>query len=160
MKYYKIVDDLLEKELQVRFPNIDKVLDMEDTTTYTQASISIFDHWLSEEEASEQLNQVSPIEQQKRDGKHFVFSELLIEKMKVFGFIYFQEMGQRKFVDFISEKHLMKYMKESSHFCVVIPDIESIYLCGFDDTNHLYFKNKTTLKQIEPLAKQASLYLL
>lgn len=160
MQHYKIVDKSLEKELLTAFQNIDKILDMEETETYTQVSISIFNHWLSKEEAYEQLNQVSSKEQQKRDAKHFIFSKLLIEKMKVFGYIYFKKIEQHKFVEFSSEKQLLKYMKRLSHFYVVIPEIESIYIHGFDDTNHLYYKNKNVLEQIEPLVKQANLYLI
>ncbi len=78
MQHFKIVDESLEKELLSIFQNIDKVLDMEETETYTQISISVFNHWLSEEEAFEQLNQVPAKEQQKRDAKHFIFSKLLI----------------------------------------------------------------------------------
>ena len=160
MQHYKIVDDSLEKELLATFQDIDKILDMEETKTYTQVSISIFDHWLSKEEAYEKLNKVPSKEQQQRDAKHFTFSKLLIGKMKVFGYIYFKKTEEQKFVEFTSEKQLLKYMKRLSHFYVVIPEIESIYIHGFDDTNHLYYKNKNILEQIEPLVKQANLYLI
>ena len=160
MRHFKIVDVPLEKELISIFKNISKVLEMEENETYSQISISVFNHWLSEEEAFEQLNQVSANKQLERNAKHFVFSELLIKKFKVFGYIYLKKTEETRFVEFISDRELLKYMKQGSRFYIVIPEIESIYTYGFDDTNHLYYKNKNVLEQIEPLIKHASLYLI
>ena len=64
------------------------------------------------------------------------------DKMKVFGYIYLKKTDQRQFVEFTSEKELLKYMKRLSSFHIVIPEIELIYVYGFDDTNHLYYKDK------------------
>ena len=127
-----LVVALSEKELLSIFQNIDKVLEMEENKTYTQISISVFNHWLSKKEFLEELNDVPADEQKERDAKHFIFSELLIKKMKIFGYIYLKKTEETRFVKFISDTELVKYMKQGSRFYIVIPEIESIYIYSFN----------------------------
>lgn len=160
MKKYKIVNDILEKELMCIFPNINDMLHKENIEMYSMLSISFFNHCLSKEESIVLLDSVPKKEQQKRDERHFLFFKLLLKKMSVFAYIYIKSIDQHKLVEFRSKNEFLKYIKKASTFYIIIPDIESIYVSGFDDTNRLYYKNKKMIVKLELLIKKSSLYLL
>ena len=158
MKHLSTVDSSQQKELFSIFPDIDKVLEMEETSIYKQKSISVFDHWLTLEEGIEFLDGVSKKEQERRNFLHKNFQTVLIENLQLYGYSYFSNIQKRKFVQFPLSSEISKYFEHS--FCVVMPEIKSIYVSGFDDTNHLYFQNESEIEILKPFISNAKLWLI
>jgi hypothetical protein len=155
-----VVDENTEKNLLSIFNEIEKVIEMAEQDTFEHLSISYFNHWLSEDEAKEFLVNVSPKEQRKRDRKFLYFSKILLQEMDVYGYMYLHKKRKNKYVEFTSKKQLLRYMNYGSRFIIVIPKIESIYVYGFDDTTHLYYKNKKILEEIDLFVSQAKLHII
>ena len=65
------------------FPELDRVVAVEDTDKYRFMAISVFDHWLSEEESNQLLSDVSDKEQALRDQKFDLLSNKIIESTQV-----------------------------------------------------------------------------
>ena len=151
------------------FPDIDKVINIENTDRYTYLAISVFDHWLSEKEANEYLSKVSEYEQELRNSKFRVFSKKIMENTSVVNFT-LKGRGSRQrvlFRKFTSESGREEYMNGTlgalssrRFFKVALPDIEALYFQGWDDTNIFYFLGERGVKEVKSWAAESGLYSL
>lgn len=131
-------------------------------------SVSIFDRWLSREEANALLESVSPHEQQRRDSLHAAFCARIVEETEVLSFT-FRRMKQDRLVfrRFTSSSALSGYLTPNGgatlghrQFHVVLPELRCAYYESWDDTNHLYFAEGTDMSLITQWATACGLHVL
>lgn len=131
-------------------------------------SVSVFDHWLTENEAREFLVDVSPQEQNDRDRRHAAFCAALIAQDQV---LYFSFRGRERklpiFHAFNSPMSLERYCTPKGgrtfghrHFRVALPEMRSAFYEGWDDTNHIYSMGNSAPPLIIDLAGQHGLHVL
>ncbi|MDP5460936.1 hypothetical protein [Alishewanella sp. SMS8] len=169
MRKFLALDKKTQIDLRKRFPDLDKLLAVEDTNAYTYMAVSVFDRWLGEVDSIKYLSDVSKEEQQIRDSKFIKFAGKLINNTEVLNFTFKGRWGNalpqfRKFTSSTAkENYLMctQHNVDSSHFYkIVLPELEAVYFESWDDTNVFYLRNTEHEVQIEKWANECGLYCL
>jgi len=158
-----------QSELSTLFPDMEKLISVEETESYTYIAISVFDHWLGKEDSTEHLSNVSPKQQQKRDDKFNAFSNKIIENTEVVNFTMRGRPSSAHplFRRFLSELAKREYMTRSSNyisskyfFKVALPELKAIYFESWDDTNVFYLRDEKNVALLETWANECGLYKL
>lgn len=131
-------------------------------------SVSVFDHWLSREEACELLEDVPPFEQKRRDALHADFCKALVTATFALSFTFRGRKDNRLiFRKFTSETALVNYCTphgartlKHRQFQIALPDLDCVFLESWDDTNHIFFTETTAIPLVQRLARENGLYVL
>ncbi len=131
-------------------------------------SVSVFDHWLTRDEANELLENVPPEEQRIRTARQAKFCALLVAGTPALAFAFRRRARDRTtFREFISSEALSKYCTPSGgktlrhrHFQIVLPELGCAFFEGWDDTHHFFFNDPSSVDLIRQWAGQCGLYLL
>ena len=169
MRRFQNFDKRKQHYFNEMFPDIEKVVAVEETDAYTYMAISVFDHWLGEEDSIKFLSDISKKEQENRDHKFYLFSKKLLENTEVINFTFkgrrvksrpvFREFSSKE----IKEQYLLKVphnVCSNEFFQVALPQLEALYLESWDDTNVLYLRNTQHADVIESWANECGLYRL
>ena len=157
-----------QESLFLQFPHILEIDACEDNHEYKKIAISVFDHWLLEDEVLTLLNYVNEEEQRRRDNLHYIFNKILFDRTICFTYRlkgrYKNHLVFKKFTDKIAA---YAYIKPNSNFVpskylykLVLPQFDALYFEGWDDTCYLYFKNEKLLDTLVDWAKESGLYIL
>jgi hypothetical protein len=158
----------LQGELLDQFPWLRSVHENEKREDVHILSVSVFDHWLSLEEACKLLENVTHAEQLRRDGLLEDFCAQMIGHTEVLSFAM---KGQRKdrpiFRAFKSKAVLKNYCKPNGgktlghrHFHVVLPELGCAFYESWDDTYHFFFTSPGIELAARNWATQSGVYLL
>jgi len=146
--------------LRSQFPWLLDVHMMKVVPGVHQLSISVFDHWLREEEALLLLANVEPEEQQVRDSKHANAVNLLMSQFQGLDFVfrgrYKQEPSFREVL--LPFKFISNFSSPRARF--VFPQLGAVYYEGYDDTWHLYYTSQDHIEPVCVAAKAAGLFVL
>lgn len=159
----------LQAELRCQYPWLKAVAWNDQHPKNLQGmAITVFDHWLSREEANELLENVSPDEQDNRNDRHTKFCALLVAGTPVLSFrLSGRKHDRAVFRRFTSAEALSKYCRPSGsqtlghrQFQVVLPELGCAFFESWDDTHHFYFTNSAALGPIHEWAGQSGLFVL
>lgn len=159
---------LRQSELRLRYPWLKYVDENEHPCKVQILSISVFDHWLSRDEACELLENVSQAEQARRDAMHAKFCALLIAGTTALSFVFRgRQHDCLAFRKFTSQEALSRYCTPNGgrtlghrQFHVALPDLDCVFYESWDDTNHFYFVQPTAENAISEWAQQSGLHVL
>lgn len=131
-------------------------------------SVSVFDHWLSDEESREKLENVSAVEQARRDALLADFCSRMNAATEVLSFA--QRGRQSRHINFrrfLSEKASSNYCRPGGgklfghhHFHVVLPEFNCAFYESWDDTYHFFFTRPGIEEAAEVWAVQCGVHLL
>ena len=162
--------DIRQAELRRQYPWLRAVAWNEDDLPrhLNAMAVTVFDHWLTRDEANELLENVSPEVQENRTARHAKFCALLIAATPVLSFAFRRRAHDRTtFRKFNSSEALSKYCTPNGgqtlrhrHFQVVLPELSCAFFEGWDDTHHFYFNNLASIDLIQEWAGQCGLHLL
>ena len=159
------------EQLQYRekFPDLDKLVAVEETDAYTYMAVSVFDHWLGPDDSVKYLSNISAEEQHERDKKFIQFSKKIIENTDVINFTLKGRWSnsQPQIRKFTSNQAKESYLASTPHnvssnhfFRVILPELEAVYFESWDDTNVFYLRNPEHAETIEKWANECGLYRL
>ena len=121
-------------------------------------AVSVFDHWLSEDEAREHLAHVPPAEQARRDGLHARFAQLVLAQTEALTYVW---RGRRKdravfrrFTDVEAPRTGQR------PFRLVLPAWQAVFLEGWDDTHSVFSTSPETVQQVKDCAAACGLFVL
>lgn len=131
-------------------------------------SVSVFDHWLSREEACEKLENVPANEQARRDA---LLADFCYRMSAGTGVLSFVQRGRQfrhiLFRRFVSKEVLSEYCRPDGgkvfghrHFHVVLPEHGCVFYESWDDTYHFLFKCSDIEDAARVWADQSGVYLL
>lgn len=133
-------------------------------------TLSIFDHWLSEEEADEEIMAYVSINEEnkqiylERENRLLAFFEQLLSPTGSYLFIEDENEDTGEYYSFSSDEELKLIMtngiREKLRFNVLLPEFGLTVCTGYDMTFDLYFNDKEYLKKINELACECDLFLL
>ncbi len=158
-----------QTELRRQFPWLKAVVyDEERPSNLKVLSLTVFDHWLSRDEACELLEGVSPEEQEARDARHANFCALVATETPVLSFAFRRRAHDRTvFREFKSREALVKYFTPYAastlghrQFHVVLPELGCAFFESWDDTHHFFFTDPIATNPIQGWAQQCGLFLL
>jgi hypothetical protein len=157
-----------QRALGEQFAWLHSVHENEKREDVKQLSVSVFDHWLSREDACKLLENIPIEEQERRDKLLAAFCSALISNTEVLSFAM---RGRRKdrpvFRTFTSKTVLGSYCKPNGgkllrhrHFYVVLPELGCAFYESWDDTYHFFFTSPGIEKAAHDWAAQSGVFLL
>ena len=157
-----------QRELTHQFPQLFDLMESYEAVGYKSISVSIFDHWLTTDEAIKLLDGLSIEEQDIRDSKHLRLSRLLVENLSVYEFHFIgKKRDLLRFSSFTSRRHALLVVKPEgrfsnglSFFRLAFPDIKAAYIEGYDDTNTLFYRDGALIKEFLSWVKKAGLNVI
>jgi hypothetical protein len=156
-----------QQELEPAFRWLHSVHESDDTIAQ-MLSVSVFDHWLTREEAYALLENVPTEEQQRRDALHAAFCARIAAETEVLSFVFRRKWRDRLvFRSFTSSPPLSAYFTPHGartlrhrQFHVVLPELRCAYYESWDDTNHFYFAEGEDMSRIAGWANESGLHVL
>lgn len=165
---FQALDKNYQSKLMESFPKLSAIINNESKHDYQQVAITVFDHWLTEDEAVKELNDV-PIEKQKiYDAKLHSF---VCGLTSTFESYLIKCVGRHKehitFRAFKSDDARrrtlvpLNYFASHRHrFIFVVPALQLIYTESWDFTHHAYLRDSASLKVLREEAAKVGVYVL
>ncbi|MFC3152324.1 hypothetical protein ACFOEK_14920 [Litoribrevibacter euphylliae] len=155
-----------QTEINRIFPDLQEAIERHEG--YTYIGITVFDHWLSRDEANQLLENVPEDEQKRRNQLLYNFSKKLLSEAEVLNFKFIGKWTKAKplFRKFTSQEAALEYLNPAAgnnhkrFFEVVLPELKIIFMEGWDDTNIMYLKDASVKPLIQQWAKEAGVYCL
>jgi len=169
MRRFSVVNKNTQIKLRDKFPDLDTLVAVDDTSEYTYMAVSVFDRWLGHEDSLTLLSDVSPEEQQTRDSKFIKFAEKLVSNTEVLNFTFKGRWNKSvpSFRKFTSNKAKIDYLLSTPHnvdsaqfYKIVLPELDAVYFESWDDTNVFYLRNPEKAAQLEIWANECGLHCL
>ena len=159
----KFLETAQENAVYELFPTMHAV-DLFETNTppYITYHLSVFDHWLTEEEATDE-NAFSKknLRRYKDSVRGFYF--YLFKKYKLYSFFEIN-WGGGSLLEFTSKKEFSDWVEimltERMFLRLVVPELKIMIVHDFDYTLPLFLSEGADVVQIEELVAQHELYLL
>lgn len=157
-----------QKWLCQLFPDLLNLTYREEPTEYKKLAISVFDHWLSRSEGEAFLSNVTKEEQHRRDNLFRNFNQLLLEKTKLYSFHFIgKKYDILRFSKFVSNQKALNFLMPKglrgnslNHFKLVLPEMKAVYYESWDDTNILYYQDKSLIEELLVWVGEAGLKVI
>ena len=152
----------LEQEwLRNIYPHLANLICDLEPHNYKKIFVSIFDQTLTIEEAIDQLDSVSPEEQERRNNAFLNFNKELVESTACLKVVL---KGIKKdrvlFKEFNSREAALKCISPyKSNFIVAVPEYEAIYFQSWDDTVIFFYINDKITKLLKKLSSKNGLHV-
>ncbi|MDD4928788.1 MAG: hypothetical protein PHP85_05870 [Gallionella sp.] len=160
MRRFRNVPQQQQKALRSQFSWLGRVHDTQAAPGVQRLSISVFDHWLLEDEALHLLDHVGPEEQQARDNKHANAIRLLTDQFAGLDFVFRGRLKQQPcFREALLPVEFRSNFSQP-RFRFAFTQLGAIYYEGYDDTWHLYFTSRDSVEPVCVAAKAAGLFVL
>lgn len=162
------VSRTLKRDLADRFPWLMEVDNGEHGAEVQIISVSVFDHWLSREEACEMLENIPPQEQARRDALLADFCSRMIAATEVMSFVQRGRASRRMiFRKFLSNDVVFAYCRPHGgrifghrHFHVLLPELGCAFYESWDDTYHFFFTRAGIEEAAGVWARESGVFLL
>ena len=129
-------------------------------TEYPRLAISVFDHWLNEEESSI-IENCPESEKTRRNQNLTAHWQKLFLLTPIFQI---NENGLLKQASdeetFVQESMPLPDKTAEQFQFIIMPEYKAIYAENWDDTNLLWYQNRGLIKPILKSAKESGLYVL
>jgi hypothetical protein len=153
------------KEIKDRLPFVQNLIEGEDAD-YQMIFVSIFDHWLTQDEFETEINTEDRTELNIRREKFQNFIDGIYSLTDIYSWKY--KRHNRFFIyPFTSLNQLTKKCKiDNQHgesgrrYDLIIPDFGAIYSEEWDWTNIIWYRDRKEIQPLINLAQQSGLYIL
>ena len=151
-----------QERLRRVYPDLANLICDIEPHDYKMVFVSVFDHCLTREEASEKLDNVAPEEQERRDSLFVNFNRGLLESTECLKVVL---KGMKKdrvlFKRFNNKDYALKYISPYTwpHFVVAIPEFEALYFQSWDDTAIFFYINDKITEHLEYLSSKYGLHV-
>lgn len=167
MRKYQNINKKLESSTLSIFPNFESIVldDGAIPCIYNEAHISVFNHWLSVEEADKEIT----------DAPNDIYNQALhnfsLNLFKQYQAYFVKFKGNdKKYTRLkvaINDKALEIITTPTHHlssgqfrFVALIPELEVLYLEGCDYTHHIYYKSEPKFNKLKTMISEYGLYVL
>lgn len=158
---FKSIDRKTTKSLFKQFPKINKC-DRDFDLVMNAARITIFDHYLNEDEAINLLDNIDSTERYRRDEVWKEFNKSLTISSPCYYVKWVKSPQRVLFKQPSSIDKLLVAMEPSDNrgLLLAFPEFEALYQQYWDDTHLLYFLNQDTVQPLIEIAKKSGLNVL
>ena len=154
-----------EIEIKGKLPFLQDLVEKEDTD-YQMFFVSVFDHWLTQDEFQPDIHTEDPIELKKRRDNLEKFLERLFEMTPTYGWKY--KRKTRFFLyPFVTKSQILRKCviqnqlgETGQRYDIILPDLQAVYSEEWDWTNIIWFKEQEKVKPLIELAEKLGLYIL
>ena len=160
------VDKDLAAKIWTQFPELQAIKENQPNSM-SRVAISVFDHWLRDENEWHLMDCFSGVERDQRDKKFREHWSLIFDATPVYTLRYrgrwqnkakliLKRFSEKEF--FMETSHIL--MSKSPSQFVVLPEFDCIYAASWDDTNVLYFNDRAIAEPILQFARNVGLHSL
>ncbi len=169
MRNFRNVPLSRQKSLAEAFPELLSLYDFIEVADYKKVSISVFDHWLSQDEAIKNIDNVSTIQAAKNNDLLHKFTISLTQSTEAYLVKFRGRNSDKKviFKEFTSQKALVNILTPEYHFSgdryrfiLVLPQLNIVYFEGSDFTHQVYYKREKDMEFVSVLAKESGLSII
>lgn len=168
MRNYRNLAESEQVKLREQFPDLLKLAQSEDTPNYHYLAVTVFDHWLSRDEANQLFENVPAQEQSRRNNALYTFSKKLASEADILSYKFCGRWANSKpkFRTFMSESFKLEYLAPAiaeankKFFNVVIPELAMVFMESWDDTNIIYLRDKSIKGKLVDWADECGVYIL
>ena len=151
--------------IKAKLPSLQKLIEKEDTD-YQMIFVSVFDHWLTQDEFEPEIHTDDP-------------NEILIRREKLQSFIVglfnmtptFTWKTRRNNPFFLYPLETVKQIlnkceiqnqhgETGQRYDIILPELQAVYCEEWDWTNIIWFRNREKIQPMIELAEKLGLYIL
>lgn len=167
MRTFKNVDKQRQIALTKQFPDLLEVVEG-DAEGYTYLAVSVYDRWLGPEDSMRLIDHATVEEKQERNALLRAFSHRVLSETEVVDFR-FKGKWQRPYVKFrgftsedVKKKHFEPAVAcvNKGFFCVVLPELDAVFMENYDDTNVFFLRDLSKEKIIRQWAAECGIFCL
>lgn len=169
MRNFKNVPLCQQKALAEAFPELLSLWEYIEVEGFKKVSVSVFDHWLSQDEAIKHIDNVSTIQAGKNNDLLHKFVISLAQSTETY-LVKFRGKNSGKkavFKEFTSQLGMVNCLIPEYHFAgdnyrfiLVLPQLSVVYFEGSDFTHQIYYKREKDLEFISKLAHENGLSII
>lgn len=151
--------------IKEKLPSLQKLVEKEDTD-YKMIFVSVFDHWLTQDEFGPAIHTEDSKEIAQRRGKlKYFIAELLnmtptyswkIKRKNRFFLYPIQSLKQILNICKINIQH----GESGQRYDIILPELQAVYSEEWDWTNIIWFRDQEKVKPLIELAEKSGLYIL
>ena len=169
MRNFKNVSLTKQKALSEAFPELLNFYVCTEVADYKQVSVSVFDHWLSQEEAIKRIDNSSSIQCDNNNELLHKFIVSLAQSTETYVVKLRGRNTDKKatFREFTSHSGMVNSLIPKHHFSadthrfvLVLPQLNLVYFESSDFTHHIYFKREEDLESVSKLANENGLSII
>lgn len=152
-------------DIKEKLPSLQRLIEKEDTD-YQMIFVSVFDHWLTQDEFQPEIHTEDPKEIAERRYKlqNFIIGLFNITPT----FTWKRKRNNRIFLYRLeTEKQiLIKCAIQNQHgetgqrYDIILPELRAVYSEEWDWTNIVWFKDQAKIQPLIELAEKSGLYIL
>jgi hypothetical protein len=159
------------KEIKRNLPDYKKIIEQEDSYIengkYKKIFISVFDHWISKEDASEMIFVDEKLNELiERRNKFKIFTEELYKVTDIYFWKY--KRNYRMFLKRpLNYKDVLRkcdfdnlWSQSGNRYSMLLPEFSAIYSEAWDWTNIIWYTNEEKIAPILKIAEKARLNIL
>jgi len=162
MRVFRTISKKKHNELVELFPVLDTD-EYEKLDEWNFLAITVFDHWLSRDDAIRYIDNCTSDEQKHFDCKWEKFNELLASDLSPY-LVKYRSLGRVVFKEPKSTGLLVKRLgliNESQPFItLVLPEQRAVYEQYYDNTHLLYFESQDKIEPLLNIIEKSGLYAL
>ncbi len=162
MRAFRTISKKKHKELVDLFPVLDTD-EYEKLDEWNFLAITVFDHWLSRDDAIRYIDNCNSDEQKYFDCKWEKFNELLTSDLSPY-LVKYRSLGRVVFKEPKSTGLLVKRLgliSENQPFITLaLPELRAVYEQYYDNTHLLYFESQDKIEPLLKIVKKSGLYAL
>ncbi len=158
------------RKINQKLPNVKKLIERDDTFiesgTYKKIFISIFDHWLSFDEADQMCVDEDLVELKNRREKFRNFIVEINNKTELYSWKY-----KRHYRFHIQKPVTLKdvlrkcdfdnlWSQSGQRYSFLIPEYSAVYAEEWDWTNIIWFTERKKIEPLLDIAKKVGLHIL
>ncbi len=165
------ISDTEFKSIKKKLPDLNKILKEDELYiekgVYNKIFISVFDHWLTRNEADEMIfidDDYKELISRREKFQRFV--DELFQSTSIYFWKY--KRNYRVFIKKpLTNNDLIRkcdfnnlYSQRGRHYSLILPEFSAIYNEEWDWTNILWYKDFEKIKPVLEIAKKVGLYIL
>ena len=157
-----------QAQLKAQFPELRELAEEGSANGVQHIAVSVFDHWLSVDEAIAEIDEVSLDSQRVNDAKLHAFTCGLASRSQCYLVKFKGRHHQHAtFRAFTSDSARNRWLTplpynigDKWRFQLVFPQLEMVYFEGSDFTHHIYLKHSIGQRVVEEAAIGSGVYVL
>lgn len=162
MRVFRTVSKKKHNELVGLFPVLDTD-EYEKLEEWSFLAITVFDHWLSRDDAIRYIDNRTSDEQKNFDSKWEKFNELLASNLSPY-LVKYRSLGRVVFKEPKSTELLIKrlglFIEKQPFITLAFPEQKAVYEQYYDNTHLLYFESQDKIKPLLKIIDKSGLYAL
>ena len=152
-------------DIKEKLPSLLNLIEKEDTD-YQMIFVSVFDHWLTQDEFEPHIHTEDPKEIAERRNKLQSFIQGLFNLTPTF--TWKTKRNNRFFIYPLETENqiLNKCEIQNQHgetgqrYDIILPELKAVYSEEWDWTNIIWFRDREKIKHLIELAEKSGLYIL